>query len=569
MTPFLRPSIRTRLVALATGSATIALCLVTGVLAVRDYREMRRARTDHVLLQCDLICMNVAPIMGSRDRETTIRLLRTLEELAPIDSVNLRDARGRTVASVGNVEFSDMTSRGWHYLENGDVLVHRPIDYRGKVVGEVVLRASFADVTVQFQERLKTAGSVLAGAVTVSALAAFLLQRGITGSILRMAETAEKVRLDQSVEPCMVEERSDELGVLGKAFNTMLARLRASKLDLDAANQQLERRVVDRTRQLVDEIHRREEVQQELIRARDAAQDASRAKSEFLANMSHELRTPLNAILGFTDLLRQSAAGDERENRQFLDTIQASGEHLLHLMGDMLEASTMESGLAKVEISRFPLKSLFEGVMDSHRTTAESKGLAIDMIWTSPIPDEVETDAGRVRQLLDNLVGNAVKFTEHGHVQVFAGVDERAQTLTIDVSDSGIGIPDDKRQLIFETFSQVDTSVTRKYGGTGLGLALCRHIVRLLGGHLSVRSTEGKGSTFSVVLPLGQRPEGTLAAQEREISVMTRRAPLNRVPGMIPAAVLAAMPYPYVTGPRTERPSTLAASDVAAGEACR
>jgi signal transduction histidine kinase len=334
-----------------------------------------------------------------------------------------------------------------------------------------------------------------------------------------------------------------------RAFNDMLQRLKASKKALDASHDDLEKRVAERTLQLVEEIRHRRQIEQDLIRAHDAAQSANRAKSEFLANMSHEIRTPLNAIMGFTDLLNQAPEMDLEERAKSLDIIHDSGKHLLHLIDDMLEMSVLASGQSSPSLASFSPKALLEEVSAFYREAAEKKGLGFDLVWTTPAPESAESDPVKVRQLLENLIGNAVKFTDHGHVKVFAGVDDVARTLTIDVSDTGIGIPDDKRQSIFETFSQVDMSVTRKYGGTGIGLALCRHIVRILGGQLSVRSTEGKGSTFSVILPLGA-PESGRDSQQAAIAATgdgasARRRPLpGRTPPLETAESLANRPYP-------------------------
>ena len=548
MSRLLRLSLRTRLVLMATGSATIALCLVTCLVAARDLQTMRRARISHVLAQADILSINIGPTLAQRDRTSSVRLLRTLEQLTPLDRVTLWGADDKAVATLGPEVPYSRGARGWRMLENGELLVQMPVTLRGQNVGGIALQATFHDVHEQFASRLRTSGLVLAGAVAVSALAAYLLMRGVTRSLLEVARAAEKVRIEQNCELHVESTRTDEIGVLCRAFNDMLGRLKASKKALDAAHDDLEKRVAERTLQLVEEIRHRRQVEQDLIRARDEAQSANRAKSEFLANMSHEIRTPLNAIMGFTDLLNQTPDMDAEERTKSLDIIHDSGKHLLRLIDDMLEMSVLASGQSTANLAPFSPKGLLEEVSAFYREAAEKKGLGFDLVWTTPAPESAESDPVKLRQLLENLIGNAVKFTEQGHVKIFAGVDDVTRSLTIDVSDTGIGIPDDKRQSIFETFSQVDTSVTRKYGGTGIGLALCRHIVRILGGQLSVRSTEGKGSTFSVILPLGQPGNAgrTLHTAASDAASGGRRSvpSSGRTPPLETAASLANRPYP-------------------------
>lgn len=236
------------------------------------------------------------------------------------------------------------------------------------------------------------------------------------------------------------------------------------------------------------------------------AESANRTKSDFLANMSHELRTPLNAILGFTDLLYRGAdRGDETERRDWLATIRQCGEHLLTLINQILDLSKVESG--KLDLERMPCSpaALVAEVVSILRPKAAEKGISLAAEFRTPLPEKIVTDPMRFRQLLVNLVGNSIKFTEQGGAAVIAsiiGPHENA-CLEIEVTDSGIGIPQDKLDSIFEAFTQADASVTRRYGGTGLGLSIVRKIAGALGGTVRVTSAPGKGSTFTVQLPIG------------------------------------------------------------------
>ncbi len=281
-----------------------------------------------------------------------------------------------------------------------------------------------------------------------------------------------------------------------------------------------------------EDVTQLEETQQELSRSKEAADAANHAKSEFLARMSHEIRTPMNAILGFTDVLRRGFENDAEERQEYLDTIHASGQHLLNLINDILDLSKVESGRLAVErIACSPLQLVHEAVTVL-RGQAENKGITLTYEAPHGLPETIATDPVRFRQLLTNLIGNAIKFTEKGGVRVVAQLTKNKQMpqMQVEVIDTGIGIPEETLDKIFDPFVQADTSVTRRFGGTGLGLAISRRFAEALGGKLMVRSEYGKGSVFSFSIDTGPL-EGIRTIGVNELSVTLKKTPARKRAG--------------------------------------
>ncbi len=255
----------------------------------------------------------------------------------------------------------------------------------------------------------------------------------------------------------------------------------------------------------LEDITQLERSKTELKTARDEADAANRAKSEFLANMSHEIRTPMNAILGFTELLKRGYSRGERESTRYLNTIHASGRHLLELINDILDLSKVEAGRLEVEAVACAPHAIVRQAVHELGVKAQEKGISLTFEMRRPIPATVQSDPARLRQILLNLLSNAIKFTQQGSVRVvldFAPLDSGGRYL-VEVHDSGIGVAADKLESLFDPFTQADSSITRRFGGTGLGLTISRKFARALGGDIVAVSRLGEGSVFTLSFDAG------------------------------------------------------------------
>ncbi len=339
--------------------------------------------------------------------------------------------------------------------------------------------------TVSHREKTERAYRVLA--ITIPILMflilagiTFLLNRRVLHPLLKLHQAVQATAKGDLSVRCATETH-DEFGELSRTFDAMA-------IDLVAG--------------LKQEISERKKSERELELAREAAFAGSRAKSEFLSNMSHEIRTPMNGIMGMAQLLEYTPLTDEQ--KEYLGAIRTSSESLLSLINDVLDLSKIESGKIELERRDFSLRGSISDVIKSQVSLIRSKGLSVKADIPMVVPDHLLGDQFRLKQILLNLLGNAIKFTDRGEIRIAVTVSERDDSsalLKIQVTDSGIGISPEAMEKIFSPFVQADASTTRQYGGTGLGLAICTNLAELMGGRIWAESREGYGSTFSIQIP--------------------------------------------------------------------
>ncbi|GEM_PF-1536750 len=485
--------IHRKVAGLILGGSLLVVSAASAVFVAWEIRTARRQAVEALEGMATVLAFNAAPAVAFDDPAAARQVLLPLREIPDVEGAVLWTRTGREFARLscrpGAFQPPGPPAGAGGRFRHGGLEVTRPVVLEADPVGWLWIRSDLASLRTRLARYAAVAGAALAAAVAAALGVAWVLHRLVSDRIRTVAGVVERAASQGDYGERVGVAGRDEVGVLAAGVNHLLETVEARQEDLRCHRARLEELVADRTR--------------ELRLAKKEAEQASRAKSRFLALVSHELLTPLNGILGHLELLSQE---EPEEAAGRLEQIRSAAHALKALVEDLPDVGRIEAGDLRLDDRPFSPLATAREVVDAFRPRAAARGLSVRLAAEPGLPPTVRGDPLRVRQILWNLVDNAVKFTERGGVEVRCSAGPEGHGVRFDVEDTGPGILPDDRGRVFRPFEQIEPPDRRRHGGTGLGLTICRNLVVLMGGTVRLGEGAGGGARFRVELPLAAEP---------------------------------------------------------------